>query len=128
MIELSELDRQYVEAKLDRSQIEELARKAILVLTKGETVELTYQPGDMTWYSIIIAPLWNIVAAPGGGNTTGSAQSYVGGTGTYIVVYSQKNQAVWVSPGDDMEWACQKFDTTPASQLAIALLLKEIFP
>ena len=119
--------REYVLGRFDRDHIADLAEQAKLALAKGETIELAYMPGDMTWYSIIIAPLWNLGSAPSVGATDGHPQSYIGGIGQYVIVHAQSESVAWCSHGDDMEWVASKFATTEASQLAIAELLKAVF-
>lgn len=122
------LAREYVLGRLDRDHIADLAAQAKLALRKGETIELAYMPGDMTWYALIIAPVWNVGSAPSVGATDGTPQSYIGAPGGYVLVYCQSGRAVWFDNDDDFEWVCTKFEDTPeASQLAIAELLKAVF-
>lgn len=122
--------RQYVLDRLDRDHIEALAEQAkVALFVHDKAIELCYQPGDATWYSIIIAPISGVFGAPGGGSGENPVRSYIGATktATYAVVYSQREQVAFCDPEDDMEWIAQKFDVTEASQLAIAELLKAVF-
>lgn len=122
--------RAYVLARLDGDHIAWLAHDAQAALLAGKTIEIAYMPGDATWYSVVITQIDDVIGAPGGGHVADDRlrQSYYGGIGTYIVVYSQRNQAHPYTPGDDVEWLAQKFDTTEASQLALAELLKAVLP
>lgn len=122
--------RKYVLDRLDGEHIAWLAHDGQAALLAGKTIEVTYMPGDATWYSIVIAQVDDIIGAPGGGHVTDEylCQSYVGGIGTYVIVYAQRNQAFFYAPGDDVEWLATKFDVSEASQLAIAELLKAVIP
>ena len=61
--------REYVLGRLDREHIADLADQAQSCLRElGRAVELCYMPGDATWYSITIAPMWHVIGAPGGGH------------------------------------------------------------
>lgn len=126
--------REYVLGRLDREHIAELADQAQSCLHElGQAVELCYMPGDATWYSITIAPMWHVIGAPGGGHRTDSTdedQSYVGinsPQNIFLIAHAQSGQVVFCSDQEDWEWIAQKFDTTEASQLAIAELLKAVF-
>ena len=122
--------REYVLDRLDRDHILALAAQAKSALFDyDKAVELCYQPGDATWYSIIIAPVAGVFGAPGGGSGDDYVRSYIGATktATYVIVYAQRGQAVWCTRDDSMEWIASKFDVTEASQLAIAELLHEVF-
>lgn len=126
--------REYVLGRLDRGHIRELADQAQSCLRElGRPVELCYMPGDATWYSITIAPMWHVIGAPGGGHsdtTDAVDQSYIGIHGSrniFLIAYAQTGQVVFCSDQEDWEWIAQKFDSTPASQLAIAELLKAVF-
>jgi hypothetical protein len=128
--------REYVLGRLDREHIAELADQAQSCLRElGRAVELCYMPGDATWYSITIAPVWHVVGAPGGGHRSNDGayddveQSYYGvrDRKVFMIAYAQKNEVVFCSDDEDWEWIAQKFDSTPASQLAIAELLKAVF-
>jgi hypothetical protein len=122
--------RKYVLDRLDGDHIAWLAHGAQAALLAGKSIEIAYMPGDATWYSLVIAQVDDIIGAPGGGHLTDDhlTQSYLGGIGTYVIVYAQRNQAHFYSPGDDIEWLASKFDVTEASQLAIAELLKAVLP
>lgn len=127
--------REYVLGRLDREHITELADQAQSCLRElGRAVELCYMPGDATWYSITIAPMWHVIGAPGGGHREDADaldQSYIGIHGSqniFLIAHAQSGQVVFCSDQEDWEWIAQKFDTTEASQLAIAELLKAVFP
>lgn len=126
--------REYVLGRLDREHIAELADQAQSCLRElGRAVELCYMPGDATWYSITIAPVWHVIGAPGGGHREDGDrldQSYVGvhdSRNIFMIAYAQSGGVVFCSDQEDWEWIAQKFDSTPASQLAIAELLKAVF-
>ena len=128
--------RQYVLDRLDRDHIRRLAEQAKVPLREmGRTVELTYMPGDATWYSIVIAPVSDVIGAPGGGHLKpleggGDRQSYIGANGplpVFMIAHAQSEKVVFCGDNEDWEWIAQKFDTTEASQLAIAELLYEVF-
>jgi hypothetical protein len=126
--------REYVLGRLDREHIADLADQAQSCLRElGRAVELCYMPGDATWYSITIAPVWHVVGASGGGHIDSSNsydQSFVGvhdSRNIFLIVHAQTGGAVFCSDQEDWEWIAQKFDSTPASQLAIAELLKAVF-
>lgn len=121
--------RQYVLGRLDREHITTLAERGKAVLATGQAVELCYQPGDATWYSLIIAPVSQLRGAGGGGTSGFMPTSYIGvhNEDAYVIVYAQREEAHWCCPEDDMEWLASKFDVSEASQLAIAELLKAVF-
>ena len=128
--------REYVLGRLDREHIADLADQAQSCLRElGRAVELAYMPGDATWYSITIAPVWHVVGAGGGGHRPGVEgsfdTSYIGvhdNRNIFLIAHAQSGQVVFCSDQEDWEWIAQKFDTTEASQLAIAELLKAVFP
>lgn len=127
--------REYVLGRLDREHIAELADQAQSCLrVLGRAVELCYMPGDGTWYSITIAPMWHVIGAPGGGHLEDATfldQSFVGihdSRNTFMIAYGQSGEVVFCSDQENWEWIAQKFNSTPASQLAIAELLKAVFP
>ena len=126
--------REYVLNRLDREHIASLADQAQSCLRElGRAVELCYMPGDATWYSITIAPMWHVVGAEGGGHAAGHDgwdASYVGIHGDqniFLIAHAQTEHVVFCSDQEDWEWIAQKFPTTEASQLAIAELLKAVF-
>ncbi len=126
--------REYILGRLDRGHIRELADQASSSLFElGHAIELCYMPGDATWYSLTIAPVWHTVGAPGGGHHDMSNvdQSYIGvhdSRNVFLIAYAQIDQVVFCSDEEDWEWIAAKFDkSTPASQLAIAELLKAVF-
>jgi hypothetical protein len=127
--------REYVLGRLDREHIADLADQAQSCLRElGRAVELCYMPGDATWYSITIAPMWHVIGAQGGGHSPDSSgmidQSYVGihdNRNIFLIAHAQTREVVFCSDQEDWEWIAQKFDTTEASQLAIAELLKAVF-
>jgi hypothetical protein len=127
--------REYVLGRLDREHIADLADQAQSCLRElGRAVELCYMPGDATWYSLTIAPVWHVVGAPGGGHSDSANSfdtSYIGvhdKRNIFLIAHGQSGQVVFCSDQEDWEWIAQKFDTTEASQLAIAELLKAVFP
>lgn len=124
--------REYVINRLDHDHIRDLAAAARAELEMGNAVELCYMPGDATWYSITIAVVRATVGAPGGGhseNPTTFASSYIGTHvgDVYMIAHAQSDKVVFCSADESWEWIAQKFDTTAASQLAIAELLFEVF-
>jgi len=126
--------REYVLNRLDREHIDELADQAQSCLRElGRAVELCYMPGDATWYSITIAPMWHVIGASGGGHRADAVdvdQSYVGihdSRNIFLIAHAQTDHVVFCSDQEDWEWIAQKFPTTEASQLAIAELLKAVF-
>ena len=129
--------REYVLNRLDREHIGELADQAQTCLrSTGRAVELCYMPGDATWYSIVIAPVWHVIGAPGGGHLKGLGEggdldvSYIGVNGSlnvFVIFHAQSGSTVFCSDQEDWEWIAQKFETTEGSQLAIAELLKAVF-
>lgn len=126
--------REYVLGRLDREHIAELADQAQSCLRElGQAVELCYMPGDATWYSITITPVWHVVGASGGGHSATDAdvaQSYIGlhdNLKVFLIAHAQTEKAVFCTDQEDWEWIAQKFPTTEASQLAIAELLKAVF-
>jgi hypothetical protein len=74
------------------------------------------------------------VGAPGGGHTDSANSfdtSYVGvhdSRNIFLIAHAQGGQVVFCSDQEDWEWIAQKFDMTEASQLALAELLKAVFP
>ena len=128
--------RKYVLDRLDREHIATIAERARVRLARGEAVELSYMPGDATWYSLVITPVHRTIGAPGGGHVKGSPvttdydQSYIGVYGpltAYVIFHAQTKSGVFCSAEEDWEWITQEFNTTEASQLAIAELLKAVF-
>jgi hypothetical protein len=129
MIPLNEADRAYVLDRLDRAHVETVAAnvRSFIFADPPQAVEACYQPGDGTWYSLVFAPL-ALTGAEGGG-TGGQPPVAYNGRGV-LVAYQQKQAMAVVHPHDlpDLEWlVVERFDVTPASQLAIAELLKEVF-
>jgi hypothetical protein len=133
---LPKSDREFVLDRLDRDHINDLAEQAKLALfIQNMAIELCYQPGDATWYSLIIAPVRGLAGAPGGGTGDNAAQSYIGnsprlqetGHHTFIIVYAQRETVAWFKADDDFEWIASKLIDLPGSALAIAQLLKAIF-
>ncbi len=128
---LSVQDRQYVIDRLDQDHIDLIAKAVRFVLSCNGAAEACYQPGDGTWYSLVFAPL-ELVGAAGGG-TAGSEPSHYRGAGV-LVLLQQDGDSFVVSPerhGDPLDawtWMVESnIDTTPASVLAIAVLLEKVF-
>lgn len=128
MIVMTDQDREYVLKNLDREHINEIAWKTRQALANG-AVEMCYQPGDATWYSLTLTSVPVLVGAGGGGTGGYAPSSFIGGVGfgRYLIVYAQREKAVWFEYGDDLEWVALKLSDNEASALAIAELLKAIF-
>lgn len=66
-IQKYELEEQsgYYHDELDLAYIANSAFDVALALSRGNSVEIAYQPGDFTFYGLVFVPLWNIeTAAP----------------------------------------------------------------
>lgn len=121
-------ERHRVIDRLDENHIRDLARKARVHLRNRNTVELCYQPGDATWYPLILTHRDDVIGAPGGGGA-GEANSYLSTTGeVVIVVLANQGTATWYQPGlDDPYWVAGKLIDNNASATAIGCLLEQIF-
>lgn len=117
----------YVIGRLDRQHILDVAEQARVKLQRGQTVELCYQPGDATWYSLILGRVDNVLGAEGGGTAGMGPTSFIGGEGTYVLVYAQREAATYFSGDENWEWVASKVTDNRASTVAIAQLLGEIF-
>jgi len=54
--------------------------------------------------------------------------SFIGGEGSYVLVYAQREQATYFSPErEDWEWIASKVTDSNASAVAIAQLLEAVF-
>jgi hypothetical protein len=97
--------------------------------------EVCYQPGDGTHYALlftVLKPGVRVVGAPGGGAGDFPAHTGIGGgrfDGTLAVVtWLQRGQSAvlgrldFVTPG----WVASRYDSGPASAIALAVLLNEI--
>jgi len=124
---MTEEDHAYVVGRLDRDHIETVAAQAREKLQRGQTVECCYQPGDATWYSLILTRVDHVVGAEGGGSGDYSTQSFIGGESTYVLVYSQREQATYFSGHEDWEWVASKVCDNRAGIVAIGQLLEEVF-
>jgi len=135
MTTLSVEDRDYVLKRLDQEHVRQVAAMVRAWIEAGKSCEACYQPGDGTWYSLVFAPLNVLVGAPGGG-TNGQPPKRYNGHGV-LVCYQQEAEVTaggtFVLPGtvqglEELEHIVNKYvETTPASALAIAALLEQVF-
>jgi hypothetical protein len=124
---LTDEEHTYVVERLDHDHIRELAEQARVKLDRGQTVECCYQPGDATWYSLILARVDNVLGAEGGGTGGLNPHSFIGGEGTYVLVYAQREQATYFSAEENWEWVASKVTDNRASIVAIGQFLEAVF-
>lgn len=122
---MTEEDRAYVIDRLDHEHIGELAEKINLGLDLGHAVEACYQPGDATWYSLVLARPF-LHGAAGGGEGGAGPRSYIGQGRTFIA-YVQRGTISDFGERDDPEWVGNKLSPdNNASALAISELIREV--
>lgn len=131
---MTDEEHDFVVKRLDRKHIEELAAQAREKLQRGQAVECCYTPGDATWYSLVLARVDHVLGAYGGGTGKKNAldgdpaQSYIGGEGTYVLVYSQHEKATYFDTSrQDWEWIASTVCENRVSAVAIGQFLEAVF-
>lgn len=123
MIDIDDDSKQYVLNRLDHEHIDSIAKQTRTLLASGKAVEAAYQPGDATWYVLVFSkPV--LIGADGGGNDGWPPTSRIGKDRVFVSWPAHGDTSF--TNDDDPEWVASKFDTTPASQLAIAELIRRI--
>lgn len=122
---LTESERDYVLARLDRDHIAELAEQVAVALATGSSIEACYMPGDGTYYALLFAPLNGDVAGAPGGGTNGQPPSRWW-RGDLFVAHGQAGTHADFPRGHDPKFVALQLTDSPASQLAIAELIRAV--
>ena len=123
--DLTQPDRDYILARLDRTHIAQIALQVRDAIHDGHAIEACYQPGDGTWYSLTFAPVGGTVGGDGGG-TGGYPPSSYYGPRPLLIIYAQTGRFTAFHDHSDPVWVAAELTDSPASQLAIAQLIEAV--
>lgn len=126
-------ERASVEQRLDSDYIDELAALAWEELEDRDLVEISYMPGNATWYALLLADLrpGDVVALTSGGGTGTSAipAGSVYGDADTIIVWAQAGTMVafeWSTLEGAADNIAEALGGTAADQVAISALLRRL--
>lgn len=125
MSALTDSEREYVLARLDREHIAEIAERIRYDLEHDHRVEACYQPGDGTSYGLLFVSRGPVAGAVGGGTGNRPPSRYF--TGDVVIVYGQRSTVFDWYEHCDIAYAAACLSDNRASALAISELLRAIF-